>query len=269
MTTDIDALKRAASRLRKYAELTLLVSTNLECEELADALDRMSERMGQEPVAYISRTGHGIFCKPAEYLRPEYRDLEIGGKRVWRALYAAPAAPADDAPKLDIPAGLHPRTADLVLRFASALAHKLHAAEQKYGHSDGWADHGWMDECRAQLLEHVRKGDPRDVAAYCAFLWHHGERTAAPQPTPEDVRDAEKSNFDVELVQCYLYALLAEARRQGSMFPQTGDEQDADADAIHRVCGMARWYAERGQPTAAAIEKLRLRRAAMQQEQAK
>lgn len=50
--TDIDTLKRAASRLRKYAELTLLVSTNLECEELADALESLAERIGQQPVAW-------------------------------------------------------------------------------------------------------------------------------------------------------------------------------------------------------------------------
>lgn len=28
------------------------------------------------------------------------------------------------------------------------------------------------------LAEHVAKGDPRDVAAYCAFAWHHGWSTA-------------------------------------------------------------------------------------------
>lgn len=75
---------------------------------------------------------------------------------------------------------MHPRTAQLVTRFAKALAEKLAAAEKKYGYSDGWADPGWMDECRTRLIEHLGKGDPRDVAAYCAFLWHHGESTAAP-----------------------------------------------------------------------------------------
>jgi hypothetical protein len=50
-----------------------------------------------------------------------------------------------------------------------------------------------MDECRAKLLEHVANGDPRDVAAYCAFLWHHGERTAAqPEPASADAEDAAR-----------------------------------------------------------------------------
>src|SRR5690606_2263469 len=80
-----------------------------------------------------------------------------------------------------VPEGLHPNTVNLVARFATALAEKLDAAERKYGYSDGWADAGWMDECRRKLVEHVAKGDPRDVAAYCAFLWHHGEPTALAQ----------------------------------------------------------------------------------------
>ena len=77
-------------------------------------------------------------------------------------------------------ADLHPKTADLVQRFAAALADKLAAAEKKYGYSDGWMAADWMGECRLKLREHLLKGDPRDVAAYCAFLWHHDESTALP-----------------------------------------------------------------------------------------
>lgn len=89
------------------------------------------------------------------------------------------AAEADGNEFFVVPEGLHPNTVNLVARFATALAEKLAAAERKYGYSDHWAKPDWMDECRAKLAEHVTKGDPRDVAAYCAFLWHHGERTAA------------------------------------------------------------------------------------------
>lgn len=77
-----------------------------------------------------------------------------------------------------MPAGLHPDTQDLVTRFATALAVKLHAAELKHGYSDGWKEPHWMDECRQKLIEHLAKGDPRDVAAYCAFLWHHCQSTS-------------------------------------------------------------------------------------------
>ena len=86
-------------------------------------------------------------------------------------------------------AQIHPATTDLVHRFAAALREKLAAAEQKYGYSDNWRADDWLDECRAQLAAHVAKGDPRDVAAYCAFLWHHGASTAALAPqAPREVQ---------------------------------------------------------------------------------
>ena len=86
------------------------------------------------------------------------------------------------------PPGLHPATQQLVQRFAAALAAKLHDAETKHGFADGWRSKGWIGECREALKLHVFKGDPIDVAAYCAFLWHHGERTSlrpAARPTPK------------------------------------------------------------------------------------
>ncbi|MDN7893822.1 hypothetical protein QZM93_35045, partial [Burkholderia cepacia] len=78
-----------------------------------------------------------------------------------------------------IPAELHHDTAKLVRRFAHALGNKLLSAQRKYGYSDNWMRDDWADECRAELMRHIQKGDPRDVAAYCAFLWHHNESTAA------------------------------------------------------------------------------------------
>lgn len=73
---------------------------------------------------------------------------------------------------------LHSKTHLLIANFADALAEKLRKAQDKYGYSDGWSDADWMDECRTKLREHIEKGDPLDVAAYCAFLWHHGESTS-------------------------------------------------------------------------------------------
>lgn len=105
-------------------------------------------------------------------------------------LAAAPEPPAPGVTGWEVADGiaagleLHASTANLVQRFARALAEKLAAAEHKYGYTDGWLSPEWMDECRAHLRQHVEKGDPRDVAAYCAFLWHHGESTAALQARP-------------------------------------------------------------------------------------
>lgn len=78
---------------------------------------------------------------------------------------------------MQAPDGINNDTMGLVVCFALALAEKLRAAEIKYGYSNKWMSDDWMDECREKLADHLRKGDPRDVAAYCAFLWHHGEPT--------------------------------------------------------------------------------------------
>ena len=129
------------------------------------------------------------FCRgQAEYRRAEDEDFwsvdctMCGNHTSWckepgGAAKAWNQRPEEDAPKL------HPMTRDLVARFAAALAEKLSMAEQKYGYSDNWASPSWMDDCRLHLREHVEKGDPRDVAAYCAFLWHHGEKTVCEQRT--------------------------------------------------------------------------------------
>jgi hypothetical protein len=73
----------------------------------------------------------------------------------------------------------------LVWNFALALGSKLAAAEKKYGYSDGWRDKDWEKNCQAKLLEHVGKGDPRDVAAYCAFMWAHGWKTVPSAAQPD------------------------------------------------------------------------------------
>lgn len=71
--------------------------------------------------------------------------------------------------------------ADLVARFSAALLEKLRAAQAK-GRS-GWDDPTWERECVEGLHRHANKGDPRDVAAYAAFCWHHGWATT-PSPLP-------------------------------------------------------------------------------------
>lgn len=69
--------------------------------------------------------------------------------------------------------------ADLVSRFSSAILEKLRAAEAKYGFQNDWMRPDWEAECQKHLAEHLAKGDPRDVAAYAAFCWHHGWPTSA------------------------------------------------------------------------------------------
>ena len=64
-------------------------------------------------------------------------------------------------------------------RFTLAMRAKLAAARAK-GRS------GW-ESCPPEALnrmlhEHIEKGDPRDVANFCMFLWHTGHRTTMPAP---------------------------------------------------------------------------------------
>lgn len=84
---------------------------------------------------------------------------------------------------LNLPEDLHPESKQLVVDFAEALAEKMLKAEQKYGYTDNWMRPDWGNECRTELMRHVHKGDPKDVAIYCAFLWHHNEPTIVREPS--------------------------------------------------------------------------------------
>jgi uncharacterized protein with PIN domain len=111
-----------------------------------------------------------------------------------KAIEAAPFKPMADIPmSLDaadnlaqsrallvtFPDGLHPDSKRLVQSFAEELGRKLRAAEEKYGYRDGWLTQEWQAECLQHMHEHIAKGDPRDVAVYCAFMWARGWPTAA------------------------------------------------------------------------------------------
>jgi hypothetical protein len=72
---------------------------------------------------------------------------------------------------------LHPATRQLVTDFGQALAAKLLRSQEKYGYGASWQNLGasWtLEDCQKELVRHVEKGDPLDVAAYCAFLWSKG-----------------------------------------------------------------------------------------------
>lgn len=75
----------------------------------------------------------------------------------------------------------------LMREFGQELADKAAKAQQKYGYgADTWRDDkGWEQECNEGLQSHILKGDPRDVAVYCAFMWYHKWSTK-PQPIPTD-----------------------------------------------------------------------------------
>lgn len=145
--------------------------------QLISALRELQERRkaDSEPVAEVV----SIYGGPEAFGEREIRPL-VGIQQMpyGTKLYRHAQQPV-------VPDGLNHETTDLVLRFASALADKLYKAEQKYGRSTDWMKDDWYDDCLQSLFEHIEKGDPRDVAAYCAFMWYHGWKTEAVQPSPE------------------------------------------------------------------------------------
>lgn len=75
---------------------------------------------------------------------------------------------------------------DAVDHFAAAMKEKLAQARAK-GRS-GWHECDPAD-LSAMLREHVEKGDPRDVANFCMFLWSLGKPISAAQ---QDAADAAR-----------------------------------------------------------------------------
>lgn len=106
--------------------------------------------------------------------------LDEDGNNTLAALKLALAG-MEAEPVAVLPADLHPDTKKLVTDFCMALAEKLYNAQLKYGYDADWKQDGWPTQCQAHFHQHIAKGDPRDVAAYCAFMWYHGWKTSAMQ----------------------------------------------------------------------------------------
>lgn len=143
-----------------------------------------------------------------------YRNSTLSGtdyNRLW-SLYQSAASEQvealEKAPQAPImPLGLHPDTQKLVTDFCTALAEKLYKAQLKYGYDTDWKQDGWPSQCQAHFHQHIAKGDPRDVAAYCAFMWWHGWSTKPPEGVESrtvtvklpDYRNTYKSPFADEV----------------------------------------------------------------------
>jgi hypothetical protein len=152
-----------------------------------------------ESLAYIE-IGEG-YLDVGTHLSDETLKRVLGpGKHhltTWPPFYTHPPAPAERTEPVARPdeeiafdhwqaqfPDMHVATRCLVWNFALSLGNKLAAAEKKYGYADNWRNKDWEKDCQAKLLEHVGKGDPRDVAAYCAFMWAHGWKTT-PAPSTQ------------------------------------------------------------------------------------
>lgn len=145
--------------------------------EEAEELARMAlAAMNSEPVAWMA-TYHGEVSDDAIGITRSI--VEAQAERFgWEpALTEITPLYRHAQPALVIPSELHPDTQKLVTDFCTALAEKLYKAQLKYGYDADWKQDGWPSQCQAHFHQHIAKGDPRDVAAYCAFMWWHGWST--------------------------------------------------------------------------------------------
>lgn len=65
--------------------------------------------------------------------------------------------------------------------FALKMFWKAFEAEQKYNFNGAWREPDWQEDFVKKFSYHVLKGDPRDVALFCAFADHHGWSTDWPK----------------------------------------------------------------------------------------
>ena len=166
MTSKLTITRERLEKIKSWRETYGAGSNVMLPAEEAEELARMAlAAMDSEPVGEVIEVGDALLVE-------WHKNLEEGAK-----LYTTPQAPV-------MPFGLHPDTQKLVTDFCTALAEKLYKAQLKYGYDADWKHDGWPSQCQAHFHQHVAKGDPRDVAAYCAFMWYHGWKTEAAQPAP-------------------------------------------------------------------------------------
>ncbi|WP_236658650.1 hypothetical protein [Burkholderia thailandensis] len=79
-------------------------------------------------------------------------------------------------------------------RFSEAMKAKLADARAKGRR--GW-QHCEPQDLSRMLHEHVEKGDPRDVANFCAFLWNMGEAITGPAPSSQPAAAPIPEDCDV------------------------------------------------------------------------
>lgn len=149
---------------------TVIAAMESKCAEMRDALS--DARCGvSELINLCKRASLGCADREETITKIDRALSTDCGKEVREALES----------QIKFPDNLSDLTIGLVLRFAQAMADKLSAAQIKHGYGDGWAEttHEWpVPECREALMAHLKKGDPVDVANFCAFLWYHQIGTA-------------------------------------------------------------------------------------------
>jgi hypothetical protein len=198
--------------IHRRVELTLALCADMglggpEAAELAPKAALWTDAEVAEIEAFRTRDWSGTKVNPFDHLPPALERTIYPGPGGRRAYFKRagdplpePTAAAKDR-QLGLPGLPKPETAlrlrlalidkpdgplsGLVAGFAQALLEKLDKAGLDRENAHAWMEDGWAATLRKALREHVEKGDPRDVAAYSAFAWHHGWSLAS-EATPFD-----------------------------------------------------------------------------------
>lgn len=86
---------------------------------------------------------------------------------------------------------------EILCRFNKVLLDKLLANERKYKFGYSWQESDWEEQLQRDLVAHVEKGDPRDVAIFGLFAWHHGWRTAPEQEADWQLEARTERNLNL------------------------------------------------------------------------
>ena len=265
--------------IRRRVELTLALCADMglggpEAAELAPKAALWTDAEVAEIEAFRTRDWSGTKVNPFDHLPPALERTIYpgpGGRRAYFKRAGDPLPEPTEAAKdrqLGLPGLPKPETAlrlrlalidkpdgplsGLVAGFAQALLEKLDKAGLDRENAHAWMEDGWADTLRKALREHVEKGDPRDVAAYSAFAWHHGWSLAS-EATPFDrladlarvlglrAHMNERQQVIIESPEVY--------------FEPAKDTRDHHADLRHAMGHTART------PSAAEVEQTDLQRA--------
>lgn len=132
---------------------------------------------------------------------------------------------------MDNPDVLHIETSEAIDAFMAALRRKLIRAQQKRGVFVEWKYADWREECQSELLRHVYKGDPLDVAAYALFCYSRGWPTAAPPPLSGETSDAITKRLEQVQTANLVRAITAEI--------ESGSPVENVYEAILGICVFA------------------------------
>lgn len=251
--------------VRRRVELSLALCEDMglggpEAAELAPKAALWTDAEVAEVEAFRTKDWSGTGLNPFDHLPPALERTIYpgpGGRRAYLKRAGEPLPPKAPVPaerQLGLPGLPKPETAmrlrlalidkpdgplsALVAGFAQALLEKLDKAGIDRDNAHAWMEDGWADTLRRALREHVEKGDPRDVAAYSAFAWHHGwslaqDRYAHLDQVDRDILAAkpeDRANVLLEGLQRHMEAV-------GST---TADSRDHYADLRHAMGHTAR-----------------------------